>query len=228
MMTPNLLTEDEEDQIKYLLLSEEEEDRRDAANLLFKILGAKIMGTIEYHHPGLSEADREEVLLSAIDRFAENFRFDLNKADRPLEPQLLRTTFFVGRERYRKVSRRQGPIHDALIRAITETLRNSEFGRTWNDVTNNSFRERVGNKIRETAASMSPRQRQIAMMLAETWGLEFSEREAIAELFLTSGERLTRDAFKRALSEVRQKLREPILKILMEEGLCPKTLCKTN
>ena len=73
--------------------------------------------------------------------------------------------------------------------------------------------------ILKTAANFKPRQRQIAFWFAERWSAELSEKDAIQEIFQTTNERLTRDQFKRALDEVRKKLREPIINLLNEEGI---------
>jgi hypothetical protein len=222
-MEPHKLTDEQEDEIKLLLLSDDEEEQIRGKNLLFAAHKEHILHCIEYHHPGLGSDDQEAALLGSIDRFLHVFRRDASLIDRPLKPPLLRTAILVGREIYRKIARRRER-QDDLISAIAETLRDSEIGNTWGKLADSSFRERVSNKIREVAADMKPRQRQIAFMFAETWGLGLSELEAIEEIYRTSGERLTRDSYKRGLDEVRNKLRDPILKILIEEGKCPTSL----
>lgn len=215
---------DEDDEIKYLLLSDDEDERLRAADALLQAYGETIMRCIEYHHPGLNVPDRRAVLIQSIERFTHIFRQESANLDRPLKAQLLRTVIFVGKEVYRKLARcREREVSD-LIDSVAETLKDSEIGSTWHEVMDASFRKRVSDEVRRVAAGFKPRQRQIAMMFAETWGLELSEQEAIAEIFKTSGERLTRDQFKRGLDEVRSKLRQPILKILHEEGICPKNL----
>jgi hypothetical protein len=222
-MEPHKLTDDQEDEIKLLLLSDDKEEQVRGQNLLFAAHKEDILHCIEYHHPGLGSDDQEAALLSSIDRFLQVFRRDGSLIDRPLKPPLLRTAILVGREIYRKIARRRER-QDDLISAVAETLRDSEIGNTWGKLADSSFRERVSNKIREVAADLKPRQRQIALMFAETWGLGLSEQEAIDEIYRTSGERLTRDSYKRALDEVRNKLREPVLRILIEEGKCPTSL----
>lgn len=222
-MEPHKLTNEQEDEIKLLLLSDEEEEQVRGKNLLFAAYKEDILHCIEYHHPGLGSDDQEAALLGSINRFFQVFRRDASLIDRPLKPPLLRTAILVGREIYRKIAQRRKR-QDDLVSAIGETLRDSEIGNTWGKLADNSFRERVSNKIREVATDLKPRQRQIAFMFAETWGLGLSEQEAIDEIYRTSGERLTRDSYKRALDEVRNKLREPILKILIEEGKCPTSL----
>jgi len=219
-----MLTDEQEDEIKLLLLSDEEEEQLRAANLLYAAHKETILRCIEHHHPGLNNHDQEAALLASIERFVHVFRGDASLIDRPLKPRLLRTAFLVGSEVYRKVARQQARERGDLFDAVAETLKDSELGHTWHEVMDNSFRQRVSDKIREFADGLKPRQRQIALMYAKKWGLELSEKEAIAEIYRTSGERLTRDTFKRAFDEVRQKLREPILKILIEEGKCPKNL----
>jgi hypothetical protein len=223
-MNPQTLTDEQEDEIKLLLLSNDEEEQRRAKNLLYAAYNENILRCIEHHHPGLSADNQETALLASIERFAHVFRGDASLIDRPLKPPLLRTALLVGREFYRKAARRLGRLQEELIRAVAEALKDSELGNTWGKIVDSSFRQRVSDKVREVAATLKPRQRQIAMMFAETWGIGLSEQEAIAEIFRTSGERLTRDSFKRAFDEVRQKLREPILKILIEEGKCPTSL----
>ena len=215
---------DEEDEIKYLLLSDDENERLRAADALFQAYGEAIMRCIEYHHPGLNVPDRQAVLIQSIERFTQLFRKDSATLDRPLKAQLLRTTIFVGKEVYRKLTRRREREVSDVIDSVAETLKDSELGSTWHQVMDASFRARVTDEVRRVAAGLKPRQRQIAMMFSETWGLELSQQEAIAEIFKTSGERLTRDQFKRGLDEVRSKLRQPILKLLNEEGICPKNL----
>jgi hypothetical protein len=227
-MTPQAQPEDRDDEIKYLLLSEDEHERLQAADALFQAFGREIMSCIEYHHPGLNPQDQEAALFLSIERFVLIFRSDSSRLDRPLKPQLLRTTFMVGREVYRKVARRQDREIGDLLGSVAETLRDSELGQTWHELMDASFRQRVREEIRKVASGLKPRQRQIAMMFAETWGLEFTEQESITEIFRTTGERLTRDQFKRALAEVKQKLREPIMKILKEEGICPRHLIPKN
>jgi len=215
--------DEQEDEIKLLLLSDEEEEQVRGKNLLFAVYKDDILQSIEYHHPGLGSNDQEAALLGSIDRFLPVFRRDASLIDRPLLPSLLRTAYLVGREIYRKIARRRER-QDDLISAIADTLRDSEIGNTWSKVVDSSFSERVTNTIREVAAELKPRQRQIAFMFAETWGLGLSEQQAIDEIYRTTGERLTRDSYKRGLDEVRNRLREPILKILIEEGKCPTKL----
>ena len=222
-MESHKLTDEQEDEIKLLLLSDDKDEQIRGKNLLFAAHKEDILHCIEYHHPGLGSDDQEAALLGSIDRFLQVFRRDASLIDRPLKPPLLRTAIHVGREIYRKIARRRDR-QDDLISAIAETLRDSEIGNTWGKLADSSFRERVSNKIREVAADLKPRQRQIAFLFAETWGLGLSELEAIEEIYRTSGERLTRDSYKRGLDEVRSKLREPILKILIEEGKCPTNL----
>ncbi len=214
----------DEDEIKYLLLSDDEDERLQAADALFRAHREQIMRCIEYHHPGLNLPDRQDVLLSSIERFVHTFRNDPRRVERSLKPQLLRTVILVGKEKYRKIARRQERETGDLIESVAETLKDSELGETWHQVMDASFRDRVRLEIQKVAACLKPRQRQIAIMFAETWGLELTEKESIDEIFRTSGDRLTRDQFKRALDEVRKKLREPILRLLKEEGICPRNL----
>jgi hypothetical protein len=222
-MEPHKLTDEPEDEIKLLLLSDDEEEQVRGKNLLFAAHKEDILHCIEYHHPGLGSDDQEAALLGSIDRFLQVFRRDPSLIERPLKPPLLRTAILVGREIYRKIARRRER-QDDLLTAIAGTLKDSELGNTWGKIVDSSFRQRVSDKMREVAAGLKPRQRQIALIFAETWGLGLSEQEAIEEIYRTSGERLTRDSYKRALDEVRNKLREPILKILIEEGKCPTSL----
>lgn len=219
-MTTEAPSEQQEDEIKYLLLAESQVERLQAADMLFRCYGVVTMRSIEHHHPGLSVHDHQDILTAAIDRFVELFPQETDLIDRPLRPRLLRVAYFVGREHYRKASRRrERESGDSdLVQAVAQSLEGSDFGRTWHHVADASFRERVGAAIRAVAAGMKPRQRQIALFLAETWGMEYTEHEAIAEIYRTSGERLTRDQYKRALDEVRIKLREPIRRLLNEEG----------
>ena len=223
-MTPQTLTDEQEDEIKLLLLSDDQEEQLGAKNLLYAAYKEDILRCIEHHNPGLGDDDQEAALLASIERFGCVFRSDASLINRSLKPPLLRTAYFVGKERYRKVARRREIARDELVRAVAETLKESELGNTWGKIVDSSFRQRVSEKIREVAATLKHRQRQIALMFAETWGRALSEQESIAEIYRTSGERLTRDSFKRASDEVHQKLREPILKILIEEGICPKNL----
>lgn len=218
-MTPQ--TETEEDEIKYLLLAESEEERLLAADALFRSFGRQTMRCIEHHHPGLSWQDHQEVLLMAIERFCHNFPRRPQAIEKPLLPQLLRTAWNVGREAYRTLARRREREVEEIVGSVANVLEDSDLGQTWHEVMNEEFRRRIGTEIRVLAATLKPRQRQIAMMMAETWGFEFTEAESIAEIFRTSGVRLTRDQYKRALDEVRKKLRNPIIEILTEEGLCP-------
>jgi hypothetical protein len=218
----------DEDELKYLLLSEDEGDRNNAADALHNTFGSDMMRCIEYHHAGLNEADQQEVYLKSIERFVQNFRCSGASINRPLKPQLLRTAIWVGKEKYRKVSRTQERERGDLIEAVAASLRDSDLGQTWRDVADESFRIRVRDSIIVIAARLKPRQRQIAMGLAENWGRELTEKEAIDAIFRTSGERLTRDQFKRAMDEVCKKLREPVLKLLIEEGICPKNLTPEN
>lgn len=222
------LPPDDDDEIKYLLLSEDETTRLQGSDVLLQKYGQAVMQCIEYHHPGLNIPDREAALIAAIERFTHLFRQDSANLDRPIKPQLLRVAFFVGREVYRKVARRREREVSDVIACVAETLKDSELGATWHDVMDTSFRTRVSDEIRRVASNLKPRQRQIALMLAETWGFELTEHESIHEIFRTSGERLTRNQFKRALDEVRNKLRQPILKILIEEGICPTHLKNLN
>ena len=223
-MTPQSLTTEQEDEIKLLLLDDNEEGQTRAMNLLYTAFGESILRYIEHHHSGLDLSGQEDALLKTIERFVHVFRGDPSLIDRSLLPSLLRTAFHVGREAYRKFSRRQEIEQGELLAAVADTLKNTELGHTWSNVVDSSFRQRVTDKIREVAGTLKPRQRQVAQMYAEMWGREFSEKDAIDEIYRTSGERLTRDSFKRAYDEVRQKLREPLLKLLIEEGVCPKTL----
>jgi len=227
-MNPQAQNDGDEDEIKYLLLSADETERLKAADALFRTYGEDIMRCIEYHHPGLNEADQEGVIFASIERFTRIFPADAERLDRPLKPQLLRTVILVGKEKYRKVTRTQKRELGELLESVTETLKDSELGNTWHQIADESFRQRVRHVILQTAASMKPRQRQIAFWFAERWGAELSEKDAIQEIFLTTNERLTRDQFKRALDEVRKKLREPIINLLIEEGLCPKNLTLEN
>lgn len=227
-MTPQAQTDSDEDEIKYLLLSTEEKERQKAAAALFDAYKDDIMRCIEYHHPGLNDVDKEDVLFSSIERFLQIFPTDTAGLDRPLKPRLLRTVILVGKEKYRKIARTQKREVGDLLEAVTEGLKDSEFGKTWHQVADESFRQRVRQIILETAASFKPRQRQIAFWFAERWAAELPEKDAINEIFLTTNERLTRDQFKRALDEVRKKLREPVINLLIKEGICPKNLTREN
>lgn len=217
-MIPEVSTERQEDEIKYLLLAETEEERLLAADSLFNLYGVDLMRSIQHHHPGLNADDHHDILVLAIERFSQKFPVESDSFDRPIKPRLLRTAYFVGKELYRKISGRREREVGEMIDEVAKSLKDSEFGSTWHDVADESFRKRVGDEIRIVAAQLKPRQRQIALFFADTWGMELTEREAITEIFRTSGERLTRDQYKRALDEVRGKLREPIRKLLTEEG----------
>lgn len=217
-MTPETSTDPQEDEIKYLLLAENEEERLRAADSLFLLYGVDLMRSIQHHHPGLNGDEHHDILVDAIERFSEIFPVETGMIDRPIKPRLLRTAYFVGREHYRKISGRREREVGEMIDDVAKSLKDSEFGSTWHEVADESFRNRVGEEIRKVAAQLKPRQRQIALFFAETWGMEFAEREAITEIFRTSGQRLTRDQYKRALDEVRGKLREPIRKLIIEEG----------
>jgi len=208
----------DDDQIKWHILSDDESERMLAADAIYACYGQALASSIAFHHPGLNLPDKQEVLLRSIERFISIARAEPLRLDKCLKPQLLRTAYNVGRERYRQLSRRREHEVGDLISEIAEALRDSKLGQTWHSVVDSSFRERVRDVVLDTAARLKPRQRQIAFLFAETWHLELTEKEYIAEIFRTSGERLTRDKFKRAFDEVKKKLREPILKLLEEEG----------
>jgi hypothetical protein len=214
----------DDDEIKFLLLSDDESERLRAADAIFRDYGEQIARCIAFHHPGLNLQDQQDVLLRSIERFISVARSDPSCLEKPVKPQLLRTVVFVGKEKYRQVARRQEREVSDLIGAVAKSLHDSELGETWHSIIEASFREAVRDAILNVAASLKPRQRQIAILFAEMWGLELTEKEYINEIFRTSGERLTRDQFKRGFDEVKKKLREPVIKLLKEEGLCPKHL----
>ena len=219
----NAYTPDSDEELEELavvadLLGTNDGEIEDALDRLFRLHSSRVMSYLQTCHPGVSVEDHQEILIKALERLPRIFRADPARADRPILPLLLRTALEVGREKYRQVMGLKK--RDDKVRAynIGESLQQTDIGQSWKELEDRSFRDRVSREIRAVAAAVPPRQKQLAMVFAETWELKLTEIEFIDAFFKMYGERLIRNQVKRGLQEVREKLSEPMDRILKEEG----------
>lgn len=216
--TPDSDVELEELAVVADLLGTDDSQIDDALDRLFRLHGSHVMRYLQTCHPGVSVEAHQEILLKTLERLPRIFRADPARADRPILPLLLRTALEVGREKYRQVMGLKK--RDDKVRAYTigESLQQTDVGQTWKELEDRSFRDRVSREIRAAAQAFPARQKQVAMVFAETWELKLSEMEFMDVFFKIYGERLTRNQVKRGLEEVCEKLSGVMDRVLKEEG----------
>lgn len=204
------------------LLGSDQAQIDDALDRLFRLHGERVMRYLQTCHPGVSVEAHQEILLEALGRLPRIFRTDPSRADRPVLPLLLRTAFEVGREKYRQVMGLSKRDDKVRAFAIGEMLQQTEIGQTWKELENRSFRDHVSREIRAAAQAFPPRQKQVALVFAETWELKLTEMEFVDAFFKMYGERLTRNQVKRGLEEAYEKLSGTMGRVLKEEGYAPR------
>jgi len=69
------------------------------------------------------------------------------------------------------------------------------------------------------AQAFPSKQKLMALIFAELWHREVTEQDYIQALTNLTGIPQTRHMVKRAMDEVREKLREPFTRFLREEGI---------
>jgi hypothetical protein len=207
----------DEEHIKISLLDDEIEVRTDGLNRLWKAFSERLMRFLAYHHPGISVQDHADIILRSLERYRDRLPSKPEWEDRPIFPVIARIALLIGRDKYRSLSKQREREIDVMSSEIAGELKDTDLGAAWH-AAETSTRQRITATIREVASTMKPRQRQIAYAFAQSWMLEHSEKEAIDFIFTQTGDRLTRDAYKRGWDEVRKKLQEPINRLLKEEG----------
>lgn len=221
--TPDSDEELEELAVAADLLGSNQAQIDDALDRLFRLHGTHVMRYLQTCHPGVSPEAHQEILLKALERLPRIFRSDPSRADRPILPLLLRTAFAVGREKYRQVMGLSKRDEKVRAYAIGESLQETEIGKTWKELEDRSFRDRASREIRAAAQAFPPRQKQVALVFAETWDLKLTEMEFMDAFFKMYGERLTRNQVKRGLEEVYEKLSGTMARVLKEEGYAPRS-----
>lgn len=225
-MKPDLQPTDmliNEDAIKIALLETDISDRNQGLDSLCNAFKERLMIFLKYHHAGLTPDDRGEVITRTVQRYGDLLPSNPDWLDRQIWPPLSKIALFIGKGKYRKISKQHEREIDIAVDEVAQKLESTDLGAAWHG-SDSSFRRRVSEEIRKLASTLKPRQQQIASVYAQSWALGLSENESIQLIFEATGQRLTRNSYKRGWDEVRRKLQEPMVRLFREEGICLKNL----
>jgi rubrerythrin len=207
----------DEEEIKLAILDDDPDVRKDVLERLWITFNEKLMRSLAHYHFGLSPEDHADIAYDAIVMYCDLFPRRMTWENKPIYPMMARIAINLGKDEYKKYAKKCEREDDVLSSEIADTLKDTDCGAAWH-AAQASTRAEVGQLIRQAAATMQFRQRQIAIAFAMTWEKDHSEAEAIDFIYSKTGEFLTHDQFKRAWAEVRKKLKAPIDHLLKEEG----------
>ena len=206
----------EEEEIKLAILEDDPDVRMGVIERLWNTINEKLMRSLAHFHPGLSEEDHADIAYDSIVEYCCLFPQDSMWADKPIYPMVARVALFAAKDKYKKLVK-QRQREPELTDEVAEALADTDLGTAWH-AAQPATRERISQLIRSCAAAMPKAQRRIATAYAQTWHKDASNKERIDFIHKQTGVLLSHDAYKRGWDEVRKKLKEPITRLLKEQG----------
>lgn len=210
----------DEDEIKLSLIDDDANARKPVVERLWLAFREPLMRSLGQNHPLLTLEDHADMAYDAVAKYCGDFRSRKDWENKPIYMVMARIAINLGRDRYKKVSLRWTREVDTVAAEVAEVVANTKCGEAWH-AADKSTRAKISQIIRDEAAKMKPRQRQVASAFTLNWHKELTAKEARDFIFEQTGELLSLDQYKRALAEVRSKLGAPILQLLKDEGYAP-------
>ena len=195
-----------------ILLIGEDEEKREAIQLINRYLQDKIVEQIKCSAPGLDGNELldvyQEVLLSLYNAAKDGF-YDPDKA------HLLAFIFTLAKRRAidRKRQRIPKPIsEDELIEALGDRLADTSIGQVWQEISACELGQEMLRRIRKISIGLPKRQRQVVSVIIDHFPKYLELEEICSEIYKSTGDMPTVVAVKRARQEARKKIRKLLSK----------------